>query len=275
MDLASSIEIAPGVTMPVLGLGTYKAVGEEAARAVEHALRCGYRGVDTASFYGNEEDVARGIDASGVPREEVFIATKVWNDEQGFEETLAALDRSLARLGTDYVDLYLVHWPVPRLMRETWAAMEEALAQGKARAIGVCNHLEHHLEDLLADATVKPAVNQFEFHVRLQQPSLVSYCREAGITVQAWAPLMRGGVADIPEVASVAASHGATCAQVALAWIISKGLTAIPKSVHPERIEENAGAFGVELTHEEIELLDGLDAGLRLGPDPDTFGGDG
>ena len=180
MSLASTVEIAPGVRMPRLGFGTYKATEGEAEGAVAEALAAGYRGFDTASMYGNERGVGRALAASGLAREELFVATKVWNDEQGREGTLAALGHSLERLGLDHVDLYLVHWPVPERMRGTWEAMEEALAEGRTRAIGVCNHFEHHLEELLSFAEVPPALDQVEFHPHLQQPALQRYLEDAG-----------------------------------------------------------------------------------------------
>jgi diketogulonate reductase-like aldo/keto reductase len=263
--------LSGGDGIPVLGFGTYKATGTEGQAAVAEALRAGYRSIDTASVYGNEAEVGRALQNSGVPREEVFVATKVWNDEQGFEGTLEAAERSLSRLGLDYVDLYLVHWPVPELMRDTWRAMEELLRRGRARSIGVCNHLVHHLEELLASATVPPAVNQIEFHPWLQQPALADFCREHGIIVEAWAPIVRGRVAEIPEIAGIAATHGKTAPQVSLRWILQKGHVAIPKSVHAERIAENADIFDFTLDDEEMAVLDGLDAGERIGPHPDSF----
>ena len=258
--------------MPRLGFGTYRlAPGDETELAVLWALEAGYRNVDTAALYGNEESVAAGITSSGLAREDVFVATKLWNDDQGYETTLRAFDRSLARLGFDYVDLYLVHWPYPARMRDTWRAMEEIAESGRARAIGVCNHLEHHLDALLEHATRCPAVDQVEFHPRLQQPSLQRRCAKLGIVLEAWAPLMRGGVAEIPEIVEIARRHGRTPAQVSLRWILQKGHVAIPKSSHLDRINENADVFGFNLSDEEIATIDGLDKGTRIGPDPDRY----
>jgi diketogulonate reductase-like aldo/keto reductase len=258
--------------MPRLGLGTYKTPeGFAVESAVMAALECGYRHIDTASLYGNEEGIGRALLASGVPREELFVATKVWNDEQGYRGTIDALESSLARLQTDYLDLYLVHWPIPELMADTWRAMQAELRAGRVRAIGVCNHQEHHLRELLAMADIAPSVNQVEFHFRLQQPDLVEFCTAHGITVEAWAPLMRGGVADIEAVREIAADHDVTPFQVAVRWVLQRGVVAIPKSVHSERIIANADVYGFELSPDEMASLDALDAGDRIGRHPDTF----
>lgn len=270
LTLASSIEVAPAVRMPRLGFGTYKAAGAEAEPAVAEALRVGYRGVDTASFYGNEDGVGRAIAASGLPRSDVFVTSKAWNDEQGYDATLFALDRSLERLGLDHLDLYFVHWPVPALARETWRAMERAHSEGLARAIGVCNHLPHHIDELLAVASVPPAVDQVEFHPLLQQPGLQSYLAGKGITLQAWAPLIRGRAAQVPELVGIAEAHGVTPSQVCLRWALQLGHCAIPKSVHTARIAENADVFDFELTAEEMARIAALDRGERLGPHPDV-----
>lgn len=273
LTLSSTADIGHGVRMPRLGLGTYKArSGYEVEHSVEFALRLGYRGIDTASMYGNEEGVGRGVRASGVPREDVFIATKVWNDEQGYESTKAALGRSLERLGTDYVDLYLVHWPSQTHMEATWRAMEELLAEDKTRAIGVCNHLEKHLDRLLGIAEVPPAVDQVEFHPWLQQPSLQTYLTEHDIMLQAWAPIMRGRVFEEPALVEIAAAHAVSPAQVAIRWILQQGYVTIPKSVHEERIAENAGVFGFELSEDDMRRLAAADRGSRLGREPDSWG---
>ena len=268
--IGDTVTLANGVEMPRLGLGTYKsAEGGDVERAVTYALELGYRGIDTASMYGNEEGIGRALAARGVPRSEVFLASKVRNDEQGYDATLAACERSLARLGTDHLDLYLVHWYRTETP-ETWRAMERLLAEGTVRAIGVCNHLEHHLEHLLANAAVVPMVNQYEFHPWLQQPGLLGYCEGRDIVVQAWAPLMRGRVAEIPEIVEIGVRHGKTAAQVTLRWILQHGVTTIPKSVHRERIAENADVFDFQLTVDEMRAIDLLDRGERLGAHPDV-----
>lgn len=269
-SLADRVEIAPGVAMPRLGFGTYRAdEGPDVEGEVTAALEIGYRGVDTAAMYGNEASIARAIRTSGIPREELFVATKVWNTDQGYERTHAAFERSLEELGFDYVDLYLVHWPVRHHMHDTWRAMEEILQSGRARAIGVCNHLEHHLEELARKANVTPAVDQVEYHPMLQQPSLRRYLREHGVTMQAWAPVMRGRVNDIPELVEIARRHGKTPAQVSIRWILQSGVTTIPKSIHRERLEENADVFDFELDQREMSTIDHLDRGHRIGSHPD------
>jgi diketogulonate reductase-like aldo/keto reductase len=271
-SLTDTVEIAPGVLMPRLGLGTFRSQpGAEVEHEVTWGLEVGYRGIDTASMYGNEDGVGRAIAASGVPRDELFIATKLWNDEQGYDNTLAACERSLTRLGLDHVDLYLVHWPMPDTTRDTWRAMQKLHEDGRARAIGVCNFLVPHLEDLLAFADVPPAVDQVEHHPRLQQPLLRDFLRGHGITMQAWAPIMRGGVAQIPEIVGIARTHGKTPAQVTIRWILQHGVTTIPKSVHRERIGENADVYDFELSDAEMAVIHSLDRAERLGRHPDSF----
>lgn len=274
LSISDTVRLASGAKMPLLGLGTYRAEeGPAVERAVTTALRLGYRSIDTASLYGNEASIGKALRVGGVPRTEVFLATKVWNGEQGYADTLQALRRSLDRLGTDYVDLYLVHWPVPRYMAQTWRALEELHRTGKAKAIGVCNFLVHHLDALSEFAEVPPMVDQFEFHPRLQQPELVGYCGGHGIQVQAWAPTMRQGVLGVPELVSMGQRYGKTAVQVTLRWMLQKGIAAIPKSVHPERIAENADLFDFELTGEDMDAIDRLDEGRRIGPHPDEFVG--
>lgn len=271
--LNDKVAIAPGVAMPRLGVGTYKAVvGGEVENEVAEALSIGYRGIDTAALYRNEDGVGRMVRASGIPRDELFIATKVWNSEQGYDLTLEAFDDSLGQLGMDHVELYLMHWPIPSKMRDAWRAMEAIQKSGRARAIGVCNFLPHHLEELLSLAEIPPAVDQVEFHPRLQQPELQAFCREHGIVQQAWAPLMRGGVFRIPELVEIAERHGKTAAQVSIRWILQLGVTAIPKSVHAERLRENADVYDFELTAEEMATIASLDTGERIGPHPDRHG---
>jgi len=271
-SLADTVEIAPGVHMPRLGLGTYKAdEGPDVAGALTDALAMGYRLVDTASIYGNEVGVGRALHESGVPREEIFVTTKLWNDDQGYESALKAFDESLKRLDLDYVDLYLVHWPWPKHAQDTWRAMEQLLVGGRTRAIGVCNHLPHHLDQLAEFATTMPSVNQCEFHPRLQQPDLQAACRNRGITLQAWAPIMRGGVNSVPELIEIAHRHGKTPAQVSIRWILQKGVITIPKSIHSARIAENADVYDFELSPAEVGAIDALDTGTRVGPDPATY----
>jgi len=256
--------------MPRLGLGTYRARhGDEVETEVACALKLGYREIDTAAAYGNERGVGRALHASGVPRQELFIATKVWNADQGYRSTLAAFERSLARLGVGYVDLYLVHWPDPRRGRDTWRALEELHASGKTRAIGVCNHLVHHLEDLLSFAELPPAVDQVEHNPWVQRPDLRAFCATHGITLQAWAPVMRGKVSNVPTLVEIGRRHGKTPAQVAIRWILQHGVTVIPKSVHESRIAENADVFDFALDDQEMASVDSLDKGKGINPSPD------
>jgi diketogulonate reductase-like aldo/keto reductase len=270
-SLADRVEIAPGVWMPRLGLGTYLAAqGPDVEGEVDYALSIGYRGVDTATIYRNEQSVGRAIEASGVPRADLFVTTKVWNSDQGYEQTLAAFEQSLGRLGLEYVDLYLVHWPNRSKARDTWRAMEELRAGGKTRAIGVCNHLESDLDDLLSHATVPPAIDQVELHPHLQRASLREYCRMHSITVQAWAPIMKGRAGNVVELVEIARTHGKSPSQVSLRWLLQHGICAIPKSIHQERIAENADIFDLELSEEEMARIDSLERGKKMGIGPEV-----
>ena len=269
-SLADRVEIAPGVWMPRLGLGTYLAAsGQDVEGEIRDGLSLGYRGIDTAAIYHNEESVGRAIRAGGVPRADLFVATKVWNSDQGYEQTLAAFERSLSRLALDYVDLYLIHWPNRAKAQGTWRAMQELQAAGKTRAIGVCNHKENDLEHLLAFATVPPAVDQVELHPYLQRRALREYCGAHAITVQAWAPLMKGRAAKVPELVEIARRHRKSPAQTTLRWLLQHGIIAIPKSVHKERLAENADVFDFELSEAEMAAIDGIDRGKRMGVGPE------
>lgn len=261
-----------GVRMPWLGLGVYKVPdGAVVEQAVAAAVECGYRSIDTAAFYQNEAGVGRAVKACGIAREELFITTKVWNSDQGYESTLRAFEESRRKLGLDYVDLYLIHWPVKGKYRETWRALEKLYRDGWVRAIGVSNFQIHHLEDLMRDCEIVPMVNQVECHPRLTQPELLSFCRTHRIQMEAWSPLMRGQVAEIPEIVDIARRHGKTPAQVVLRWDLEREIVTIPKSARPERIRENANVFDFRLSEEELRTIDGLNQNLRIGPDPDNF----
>lgn len=272
MNLKSATKLANGVEMPWFGLGVFKVQeGQEVIDSVKAAIKAGYRSIDTASVYGNEEGVGQAIRESGVAREELFITTKVWNTEQGYDSTLAAFDQSLSKLGLDYADLYLVHWPIRAKYKDTWRALEKLYADGKVRAIGVSNFQIDHLEDLLADATVKPMVNQVELHPLLNQQELREYCKAQGIQIEAWAPLAQGHLLDNEVLADIAARHNKTLPQVILRWDLQNGIVTIPKSVKEERIIANADIFDFELSEEEISRINGLNRDQRFGSHPDRF----
>jgi len=256
--------------MPWLGLGVFLSQeGTEVENAVKSALANGYRHIDTAAIYKNENGVGKAIKESGVPRNEIFLTSKVWNTDQGYQSTLEAFNKSLEKLQTDYLDLYLIHWPKGERSLETWKALEELYEAGRIRAIGVSNFLVHHLEDFLPHCTVVPAVNQVEFHPELIQPDLLKYCQGKGIQLEAWSPIMKGRVNEIPVIQEIAAKYGKTPVQVVLRWDIQKGVVTIPKSVKEERIISNTNFFDFELTPEEMAKIDALDQNKRIGPHPD------
>lgn len=261
-----------GVNMPWLGLGVYKmAEGKEVERAVHAALEAGYRSIDTAALYQNERGVGQAVRTSGLPREEVFITTKVWNDDQGYESTLKAFEQSRRLLGVDYVDLYLIHWPVRGKFKETWRALEKLYKDGWVRAIGVSNFHIHHLENLLADCEIVPMVNQVELHPCLTQEPLRKYCQKHHIQVEAWSPLMRGQLFEHPLLQELSRKYGKTPAQIIIRWDLQHEIVTIPKSARPERIRENAQVFDFELEAADMARLDALNENRRVGPDPDTF----
>jgi diketogulonate reductase-like aldo/keto reductase len=261
-----------GVEMPWLGFGVFKmSDGREVEQAVRYALEIGYRSIDTARAYRNERGVGKAIRDSGIPREDVFLTTKVWNGDQRERRTMAAFEESLERLGTEYVDLYLVHWPVKGCYQETWQVMEEIYQSGRAKAIGVSNFQMHHLEDILRDGQIVPSVNQVEFHPFLVQPELLSFCQSHKIQVEAWSPLMQGQIVTIQAAQEIAEKYHKTPAQIALRWDLQHKVVTIPKSSHPNRIAENAEIFDFELSQADMDVLDALDEGKRIGPDPDNF----
>ena len=271
-DIQGSWPLANGVEIPYLGLGVWQADdGVEVVRAVKWALEAGYRHIDTASIYKNEEGVGQAIRESGVPREDIFVTSKVWNTDQGYDATLRAFDASLERLSLETLDLYLIHWPVAGKSQDTWRALEKLYADGRIRAIGVSNFLQHHLEDLLQDAQVKPMVNQLEFHPWLVQPELQAYCRQHGIQYEAWSPLMQGKVFEQDIVNNLARKYGKSPAQILVRWDLQRGVVTIPKSVKQAHIVSNAAVFDFELTADELAYIDSLDRHQRLGPDPDVF----
>ncbi len=259
-----------GVKMPVLGLGVYKS-GSDTKQAVKAALAAGYRHIDTAALYQNEDLVGEAIRESGIPREEIFITTKLWNDDMKNGTQMEAFENSLKRLGTDYVDLYLIHWPVSEALEQSWKVLEQIYREGRARAIGVSNCHMQHLMRVLAAATVVPAVNQVESHPYLNQKPLKTFCNNLSIAMEAWSPLGRGKVLDDPLIASLSASYNKTPAQIVLRWEIQNNWIVIPKSVHKARIEENAAVFDFELSREDMERMDGLNKDMHFGTDPDHF----
>jgi diketogulonate reductase-like aldo/keto reductase len=272
MDLRSTVKLNNGVQMPWVGLGVFLSPeGPQTESAVRWALEIGYRHIDTAAAYNNEKDVGKALKDSGLARDQVFVTTKLWNADQGFDSTLKAFDASRGRLGLDTLDLYLIHWPVKGKYKESWRALEKLYSQGKARAIGVSNFLVHHLEDLLADAAVVPAVNQVEFHPFLLQRDLLEFDRSKGIRHEAWSPLTRGKMLSHPVISELARKHGHTNAQILLRWDLQHEVVTIPKSVHRERIEENSRLFDFALEQEDADRVTALDAGSRIGPDPDTI----
>ena len=269
-SIQDCVTLNNGVRMPWFGLGVFKAEdGREVEQAVQWALECGYRSIDTASVYRNERGVGAAIKAGGVPREDLFITTKVWDNEQGYDATLEAFDRSLERLGTDYADLYLIHWPVPGKSVDTWRAFETLYAEGRVKAIGLSNFLVHHIEEILAACQIRPAVNQVELHPYLVQPDLLQFCKEQKIRVEAWSPIMRGRVFEVPELVAMAEKYGKTPVQLVLRWDLQHGLVTIPKSVKRDRIKANAEVFDFEISPEDMAAIDALDRNERLGPHPD------
>ena len=269
-----SLELNDGNRIPQLGFGVFEVAPEDTTDAVLQALDTGYRLIDTAAMYGNEAQVAEGLERSGLDRSEVFLTTKVWNDDHGRDRTLRAFEGSLQQLGFDWIDLYLIHWPAPAQDRyvETWQAMCELRAEGRARSIGVSNFLPEHIERIIDATGVAPAVNQVELHPRLAQRDLRAFHRDRRIVTEAWSPLGRGALLDDPVVGEVAEQTGRTPAQVLLRWSTQLGCVVIPRSVRPARIEENAQIFDFELDQGQMAAIERLDRAERIGPDPARFG---
>jgi diketogulonate reductase-like aldo/keto reductase len=267
------LELNDGRQIPQLGFGVFQVPPEETRKAVEQALQTGYRHIDTAAAYGNEAEVGEAVAGSGLEREAVFITTKLWNNDQGRDNALRAFEQSLERLGGDYVDLYLIHRPVPAqgLFAETWEALTQLRADGRARSIGVSNFRVEDLQAIIEATGVVPAVNQIELHPHLQQAELRRVHQEHGILTEAWSPLGQGEVLDDPAIAEIAEAHDRTAAQVVLRWHLQLGNVVIPKSVTPARIRENFQLFDFKLSEEELRVIAELDAGQRTGPDPSTF----
>lgn len=275
-NLQDTTTLHNGVKMPWFGLGVFKVEeGPELVNAVKVAIKHGYRSIDTAAIYENEEGVGQGIreglKEAGISREDLFVTSKVWNADLGYESTIAAYETSLQKLGLEYLDLYLIHWPVEGKYKEAWRALETLYKEGKVKSIGVSNFQIHHLKDLMEDAEVKPMVNQVECHPRLTQKEVQAFCMEQGIQLEAWSPLMQGELLDNEVLQAIATKHGKSVAQVILRWDLQNGIVTIPKSTKEHRIVENSTVFDFELTEEEMNQIDGLNQNHRVGPDPDNF----
>ena len=268
-----TVTLNNGVAMPQLGYGVFQVPEAETTAAVAAALDAGYRSIDTAAAYGNERAVGAALADSGIAREELFVTTKVWNSDQGYDAALRAFDSSMGKLGLDALDLYLIHWPTPARDRyvDTWRALEKLYADGRVRAIGVSNFQPAHLERLIAETDVVPVVNQIELHPALQQREVRDFDNRHGIATEAWSPLAQGALLKDASLTEIAARHGKTPAQVVLRWHLQIGNIVIPKSVTPQRIRENIDVFDFELSGQDLDAIGALDSGKRTGPDPDTL----
>lgn len=269
MDINTDLKLNNGIDIPVLGLGTYKShPGTETVNAVRYALDTGYRHIDTAALYANEKDVGLAIRQGGIAREKIFITTKVWNSAQGYNNTLKAFDESLKKLNTDYIDLYLIHWPVPESRNETWKALEKLYSDGKAKSIGISNYTINHIEELLKSCGIVPSVNQVELSPFLQQPKLMEYCKEKGIVVEAYSPLTRGKKFKDKRLLGIAEKYSKSPAQIMIRWALQYDTVVLPKSAHPERIKENADVFDFEISPEDMEYIKTFDENFRIAWDP-------
>jgi len=268
-DLMGSFTLNNGVEMPYLGLGVFQS--ENAKNSVINALDSGYRHIDTASIYNNEKEVGNALRQHDIPREEIFVVSKVWNNDQGYDSTIKAYHESLKRLKMDYLDLYLIHWPIKNMFVETWKAMEYLYENGLVKAIGVSNFMRNHLDELLPKCSIIPMVNQMEFHPYLVQQELVDFCTHKGIQYEAWSPLMRGKILDVELLKNLSKKYNKTIVQIVLRWNLQKGVVTIPKSSNPKRIKSNSEVFDFELSQEDLEAIDALDRNSRIGPDPNNF----
>ncbi len=271
-DISGTVTLWNGVRMPYFGLGVYQATdGNEVINAIHWAFDAGYRLIDTASLYENEAGVGEAVRSSKLPREEIFVTTKVWNSDQGYDNTIKAFNKSLKLLGLEYVDLYLIHWPVKDKYKQTWKALETLYKEGKVKAIGVSNFLIHHLKDIFDIAEIKPMVNQVEFHPWVVDQPLLDFCHQQQIHFQAWSPLIRGEVFNIPLLQEIGKKYNKNAAQITLRWNLQKGVLTIPKSVRRDRIISNAQIFDFNLTASEIAQIDALNKNYRIGAHPDNF----
>lgn len=275
LSLESRLRLSDGNAIPYFGLGVFQMSDAEAESAVAEAVRAGYRLIDTAAIYGNEaatgRGIARGLADAGIGREELFVTTKLWNYRLNFDASIDACRRSLDKLGLDYVDLYLIHWPGLASFEANWKALEALQDQGLVKSIGVCNFLPHHFEALKRFASRMPVLNQIERHPKLTQDETAAYCREHGIALQAWSPLMQGAILKEPLVLELAKKYGRTPAQIVLRWDLQTDFIAVAKSKTPERIRSNARIFDFELSRDDVAALSAMNAGLRCGPNPETF----
>ena len=270
MNITTKLKMNNGKEIYQFGLGVWQG-GEETKNAILAALKAGYRHIDTAAAYNNEEAVGEAIRESGIPREKLFITTKLWNQDMRDHKVQEAFELSLKKLGLDYVDLYLIHWPVKGEYISSYKAMEKIYKSGKTKAIGVCNFKTHQLQDLLNNIDIIPAVNQMEFNPQMQDNDILNMCNEKGIILEAWSPLGSGACLNDETLKTIAAKHNKSVAQIIIRWLLQKGIVVFPKSVHENRIRENADVFDFELINEEIELINSMNKNLRTGPDPDTF----
>jgi methylglyoxal/glyoxal reductase len=271
-NLQSTFTLHNGEEIPYVGLGVYKMEDpEETVQSVKTAIEYGYRSIDTASFYQNEESVGKAVKESSIARKDLFITSKVWNTDQGYDTTLKAFEESLKKLDMEYLDLYLIHWPVKDKYKETWKALERIHDEGLVKSVGVSNFKQHHLEDLLSDSNEKPVLNQVELHPRLTQVGLRDYCTSQSIAVEAWSPIARGKLLNEPMLNHIAAKHGKTAAQVILRWHLQNDVIIIPKSVHVNRIKENGDLFDFELSLEDMNQINQLNMNERFGANPDDF----
>lgn len=264
LTLGSKARLNNGLEIPRLGLGVYQSPpGKPTRHAVEYALKIGYRHIDTAKIYGNETDVGRAVKQSGIDRDEIFITTKVWNSDQGYDSTIKACNTSLKCLGLDYINLYLIHWPIKGMNNETWKAMTQLLKEGKVRAIGVSNYMINHLEEIIYNSDIVPAVNQVEFHPFLYQHELLHFCESRGIQLEAYSPLARAKRLQNPEILKLAKKYDKTSAQILIRWGLQHELVVIPKSIHYDRIKQNAEVFDFHLGTEDMTVMDSLNEDLQ------------